>query len=173
MSQTLAGTLPSPEVSPGSLGFDSEWLQGEAAQQSWMCFSRKGSDGYGGINRHVGDHRMWWPADPTDSVALQILPLTSRSWHHASAYQVGIREEEPEGPRGAGVCRQMCGQGNLSVGLVSRSLPHSISYGGSEPLQERHPSTGPWRSHWANTEQARTLPLLSAGVCKIPLVRDN
>lgn len=34
LSQALAGTLPPPQVSPGSFGFEFERLQGQAVQQS-------------------------------------------------------------------------------------------------------------------------------------------
>lgn len=43
LSQTLAGTLPPPQVSPGSFGFDFERLQGQAVQQSWACVAGKGA----------------------------------------------------------------------------------------------------------------------------------
>lgn len=43
LSQTLAGTLPPPQVSPGSFGFDFEQLQGQAVWQSCACTVGKGA----------------------------------------------------------------------------------------------------------------------------------
>lgn len=118
--QTLARTLPSPEVSPGAFRFDFERFQGEAAQQSWMCTAEKGVVAAGERTGTLGTMGCGGLL-ALQALVLHILPLVLRPRCDASVHQERARARKPLG--------ELAWVGyEAHVGSVSPRQPYGIAH---------------------------------------------